>query len=175
MYGKALWRYARALYELRRYEECIVKLAEFRDLYPDNKLATDEYRRCQQRLEEAATGHYDFALWTSRVAQEVKNGKPPLIDAATYQGPITVRQSKSGCGLYTTHDVEAGDLLLCEKAFYCAFDIMGDTGASIKRSYGFKSSSGTINIRLQLGTLHKVYRNPGNYLPALTSLSPRNS
>lgn len=176
-HGKALWRYARALYELRRYEECIVKLAEFCELYPDNKLATDEYRRCQQRLEEAATGHYDFARWTSCVAQKVKNGSRPLIDAATYQGPITVRQSKYGCGLFTTRDVEAGDLLLCEKAFHCAFEIMpcSDIGASIEKSYDSTSSGVTINMRLQLGTLHKVHRNPGIYLPALTSLSPRSS
>ena len=176
-HGKALWRYARALYELRRYEECIVKLAEFRKLHPDNKLATDEYRRCQQRLEEVATGHYDFARWTSCVAQKVKNGRPPLIDAATYQGLITIRQSKYGCGLFTTRDVEAGDLLLCEKAFHCAFEIIpgSNIGASTKRSYDSTSSGVTINMRLQLGTLHKVHRNPGIYLPALTSLSPRSS
>ncbi|KAL8977880.1 MAG: hypothetical protein Q9205_006406 [Flavoplaca limonia] len=150
---------------------------EFCELHPDNKLATDEYRRCQQRLEEVATGHYDFARWTSCVAQKVKNGRPPLIDAATYQGLITIRQSKYGCGLFTTRDVEAGDLLLCEKAFHCAFEIIpgSNIGASIKRSYDSTSSGATINMRLQLGTLHKVHCNPGIYLPALTSLSPRSS
>ncbi|KAL8837551.1 MAG: hypothetical protein Q9176_005607 [Flavoplaca citrina] len=189
-YEKVLLLYTRALYELRRYEECIVKLAEFRELYPDNKLAIDDYRRCQQRLEEAATGQYDFARWTARVAQKVKKGEPPLIDAATYQGPITVRQSKYGCGLFTSHNVEAGDLLLCEKAFHCAIDIMqgsfiedftaiqhgqGDIGAFMKKPYGSTSSREPIHVRLKLGTLHKVYRNPGIYLPALTSLSPRSS
>lgn len=48
--------------------------------------------------------------------------RPPLLDHATYIGPVVVKEASSyGRGLFTTKDVKAGDLLLCEKAFGYAF------------------------------------------------------
>ena len=47
---------------------------------------------------------------------------PPQADHSTYIGPVTVRKSGTrGRGLFTTKEVKAGDLLLCEKAFLYAF------------------------------------------------------
>ena len=48
---------------------------------------------------------------------------PPCLDVATYWDPVTIKTTEGrGRGLFTTRDVAAGDLLLCEKAFsysYC--------------------------------------------------------
>ena len=48
--------------------------------------------------------------------------RAPQSDISTYIGPVTVEKSETrGRGLFTTKEVKAGDLLLCEKAFLYAF------------------------------------------------------
>ena len=48
--------------------------------------------------------------------------RPPQSYHSTYIGPVTVRKAGArGRGLFTTKEVKAGDLLLCEKAFAYAF------------------------------------------------------
>ena len=48
--------------------------------------------------------------------------RAPQSDISTYIGPVTVKKSETrGRGLFTTKEVKAGDLLLCEKAFLYAF------------------------------------------------------
>ena len=43
---------------------------------------------------------------------------PPILDCATFVGPVAVRDSLGrGQGLFTTKSVKAGDLLFAEKAF----------------------------------------------------------
>lgn len=45
----------------------------------------------------------------------------PIVDCATFSKPVEVRPSIGrGRGLFTTREVSAGELLVCEKAFgYC--------------------------------------------------------
>ncbi len=44
--------------------------------------------------------------------------RPPHLDHATYVGPVAGKDAPGrGRGLFTTTAVEAGELLLCEKAF----------------------------------------------------------
>ncbi|KAL8998685.1 MAG: hypothetical protein Q9169_002346, partial [Polycauliona sp. 2 TL-2023] len=198
-YGKALLSCARALYAFRRFRECLSKLQEYCELYPNDELAVVEHERCKQRVEEFTNGSFDFAGWVADVAQKVKDKQPPLIDAAPYHTPVAFRQSVHGYGLFTARDVEAGDLLLCEKAFVCAFDIVTRTPidrSPTKKNRPSSSSRGKkprclattgratskkmntdsvslgepIDVRLQLGTLHKVHRNPGRYLQPFLSL-----
>jgi hypothetical protein len=54
--------------------------------------------------------------------------RPPKIDSASFTGPIEIRDSPSrGKGLFTTKQVKAGDLLLCEKEFsYCFAEPPGE-------------------------------------------------
>lgn len=47
---------------------------------------------------------------------------PPHLGQVTYIGPVAARETGfRGRGLFTTKEVEAGDLLLCEEAFAHAF------------------------------------------------------
>lgn len=47
---------------------------------------------------------------------------PPLLDHASYIGPIAIRESKGkGRGVFLTRSVKAGELLICEKAFAAGF------------------------------------------------------
>ncbi|KAK8024516.1 hypothetical protein PG993_012582 [Apiospora rasikravindrae] len=62
---------------------------------------------------QSETGNYDFPS----MYQEAE-ADPPLVDCATFAKPVEVRKSlaERGSGLFTTQNVSAGDLLLCEKA-----------------------------------------------------------
>ena len=56
---------------------------------------------------------------------------PPLIDCATYSAPVEVRESPGrGRGLFTTREVTAGELLVCEKAFGYSFVSKDTAGGS---------------------------------------------
>ncbi|KAI0451850.1 hypothetical protein F5B21DRAFT_516392 [Xylaria acuta] len=116
---KALFREARALYELGKFAESFGKWRVLSESYPKNADAPTELRRAEKRIREAETGEYDFASM-----YEQAKATPPIIDCATYQGPVAVREAPGrGNGLFTTKPVKAGDLLFCEKAFaYCYAD-----------------------------------------------------
>ncbi|KAI0110844.1 TPR domain protein [Nemania sp. FL0031] len=116
---KGLFREARALYELGKFTESVKKWHKLTQSYPQNMDARKELKRCEERVKEAETGEYNFAAMYKQA-----KATPPLIDCATYKGPVSVREVPGrGNGLFTTKPVKAGDLLLCEKAFaYCYAD-----------------------------------------------------
>lgn len=116
---KGLFREARALYELGRFAESLDKWRMLVGSYPRNADARTELRRVEKRIREAQTGEYDFVSM-----YEQAKATPPIIDCATYKGPVALREAPGrGKGLFTTKPVKAGDLLFCEKAFaYCYAD-----------------------------------------------------
>lgn len=117
---KALFRAARALYGLQRWQECLSHLNQLLSLYPSNQVAQQDITRCKLRLQEEA-GDYNF---DSLLEEAVSKSPSPDMDRATYVGPIAVRDcvvKSHGRGLFTTKAVKAGELLLCEKAFTAVF------------------------------------------------------
>ncbi|KAM0271398.1 hypothetical protein ACHAQH_009120 [Verticillium albo-atrum] len=116
---KGLYREARALYELGDFSQCLERLELLTTTYPGNASATQELDRTKARLREQQTGKYNFR----QVYQQARR-TPPVVDCATFSGPVEVRDSPGrGKGLYTKVPVSAGQLLLCEKAFaYCFAD-----------------------------------------------------
>ncbi|UPK97264.1 hypothetical protein LCI18_008199 [Fusarium solani-melongenae] len=109
----SLFREVRALYELRDFDQCMVKIQLLAESYPDNKAVRSEMKRVEARLNERQKGEYNF---TQMYKQAIND--PPLIDCADFSAPVEVRSSPGrGQGLFTTKAVSAGDLLLCEKAF----------------------------------------------------------
>lgn len=69
--------------------------------------------RAQARLQEQQTGQYDF-----RHMYKQAEATPPLIDCATYNMPVEIRDSpRNGRGVFVTKKVLAGEMLVCEKAF----------------------------------------------------------
>lgn len=110
---KALFRKAEALYQLRRFKETKEVLGYMISLYPCNKIASHRMERVSRRLQEEA-GIYDFASMLKENMQPVKS------DRASYIGSVEVRACKvksRGRGLFLKKSVNAGELLLCEKAF----------------------------------------------------------
>jgi hypothetical protein len=114
---KSLFRQARALYELRRYEECLSKMEEATRLYPDNVAFAPELKRARDRVMESKTGNFPFAQMYKQASKPI-----PLITCATFSTPVEVRDSPGrGRGLFATRNVKAGEMLLCEKAFAYRF------------------------------------------------------
>lgn len=110
---KALFRKAEALYQLRRFKETKEVLGHIISLYPRNEIASHRMERVDRRLQEEG-GIYDFDNMLKENIQPVKS------DRASYIGSVEVRVCKvksRGRGLFLTKPVNAGQLLLCEKAF----------------------------------------------------------
>ncbi|KAG8525230.1 uncharacterized protein KY384_008874 [Bacidia gigantensis] len=119
---KALFRSARALYGLRRYDEAYATVTKVVTLNPSSAAAKQDLKRCEQRLKEQK-GDYDYGSML-REANE-KNPKADM-DRASFLGPVEVRQcavKEHGRGLFATRDVQAGEELLIEKAFMAAFPV----------------------------------------------------
>lgn len=111
---KALFREIRALYELRSFERCRERLQQFIETYPDNSDANREMERVEVRLQESRDGIYSFAGHMYKQARQ----NSAVIDCATFSKNVEVRGAlRRGRGLFTVNAVQAGDLLLCEKAF----------------------------------------------------------
>ncbi|KAG5752170.1 hypothetical protein H9Q70_005179 [Fusarium xylarioides] len=114
---KSLFRKARALYELGDYQQSLEMLERLTQSFPENKAASSEKDRLNERLNEQQTGEYKFKQMYKQAEKT-----PPLIDCATFSAPVEIRESPGrGKGLFTTKAVSAGELLLCEKAFSYSF------------------------------------------------------
>lgn len=110
---KGIFREASALYDLRKYAQCLDRLQELRSAYPTNNSALAMIEKVQQRLQEQQKGQYDF-----RHMYKQAEGTPPLVDCATYTMPVKIRDSPGkGRGVFTKKKVRAGEMLICEKAF----------------------------------------------------------
>jgi hypothetical protein len=115
-------RSARALYGLERYPECAAVLEDLDARFPGKRSTRSFLDRAVARCIEQNIGHYDF----TELYKQVEERRPPLLDCATFIGPVAVKDAGAkGRGLFTTRAVNAGDLLFCEKAFahvYCDLD-----------------------------------------------------
>ena len=115
---KALYRIVQALYALRRFSECSEVLECLCKRNPTNKVGRDLQIEVLARLREENKADYNFTAMQANA----KKLKPPMLDHATFQGQVEVRNSQiGGRGLFTTTAVKVGDLLLCEKAFAFSF------------------------------------------------------
>ncbi|KAL9077334.1 MAG: hypothetical protein Q9157_003370 [Trypethelium eluteriae] len=170
---KALFRAAEALYYLGRYSECCEVLEVLHTNFPENKQASEVLARARSRFLEQKTGKYNFKYFQAKA----KKLQPPHLDAASYIGPVEVKQTQSkGRGLFVTKAVKAGDLLLCEKAFSHAHvsDRAADNAGSssevtmlvnIETNQGFRGGQAD----LLKSIVQSLYRNP-SLAPAFTAL-----
>lgn len=170
---KALFRAAEALYYLGRHSECCEVLEMLHNIFPDNKQASEVLERARSRCLEQKTGEYNF----KQLQAKAKKLRPPHLDAATYIGPVEVKQTASkGRGLFVTKAVKAGDLLLCEKAFSHAYAADGaadnaESSSQITILLNSETNRGFVGGQADLlkSIVQKLYRNPSLAAP-FTSL-----
>ena len=107
-----------ALWKLNRHTEAFPltqillsrnpKTTNFQNIISRSVMVNEEYR----------LGTYDFLA----MQEEAKTLRPPLLEHASYQGPIEVRDSEGkGKGVFATRNVKVGELLLCEKALVYSY------------------------------------------------------
>lgn len=109
---KALFRAATAAYRLGDFMESQTLLVQLGDLKPDDQHAIFLANKTKLRLREQTLGTYDFGKMSTRVQDR------GTIDAASFICRTEVRTMPGGgTGLYATQDIQAGGLVLCEKAF----------------------------------------------------------
>jgi hypothetical protein len=156
---KALFRKSQALYYLQRFREsCDIHKVLGKE-YPKNTAAKSEFNRAIARLAEQESGKYQL----KRLQLEAKKCRPPLLDHATYVGPVSVRPTESrGRGLFTTETVKAGDLLFCEKAFAHAFHDADDPSKGLALLINAQTDTMTVGTQAELIGLivQKLYKNP---------------
>ena len=158
---KALFRAARALYGLRRYEESKARLLRLTELYPNNQDAVKDTKRCKNRLLEQS-GIYDFG---DMLDEAIQKSPAPDMDRAAYDGSVEVRQcviKSHGRGLFTTRPVQAGDLLLVEKAFSVAFPEDDGQDAPYDAFTGVRSNKSLKELHAELAssTFIRLHKNP---------------
>lgn len=109
-------------------------------------------------MTESRTGRYPFR----QMQQEVSTLHSPCLNHATHIGPVVVRPTAShGKGLFTTKPVQAGDLLLCVKAFSYAYPA-DDPDKKISILINAQANAITKGTPASLVdiTLHFLHKNP---------------
>lgn len=157
--GKALFRKGQALYHLQRFRESCEVFKLLTSKHPDNDGTKAEFKRAIARLAEQEKGKYQF----ERLQLEAEKRRPPLLDHATYVGPVCVKLTESrGRGLFTTEGVRAGDLLICEKAFAYAFHDGKLPSLGLCLAVNAHEETMTMGTQVALVSMivQKLYKNP---------------
>jgi len=180
-YEKALAYKSEALYNLQRYRECTDTLKLCLKEHPRNSDAKTLFSRAIGRLLEQEHGKYKF----KQMQHDSEKKAPPIMDCATYMGPVEIEQTDSrGRGVFTTTAVKAGDLLLCEKAFAYTFATSTKSDQEQKTAIPtmetFKAAQRQAHNMLARQATNIVFQNPsllpilkdfyhGSYTPLETS------
>ncbi|EPE34368.1 SET [Glarea lozoyensis ATCC 20868] len=155
--AKAYFTAGKACYALRSFVESKTYLEKALELNPSDMKARKELNRVLIRLEEHNTGNYDFA----RMIQEQESNI--WLDHADFTSKVEVRPTNyAGRGLFTTKDVEGGELLMCEKAFCLPNQYTGDE-ASDTVLFNFNNGTRTQKSGQALvfqNLVQQLYKNP---------------
>nr|POF24005.1 rna polymerase ii-associated protein 3 [Quercus suber] len=117
---KALFRAGRVNYELGRFEDAKRDFTNALQMTPMDHDASGELTRVMHRLTEAADGKYDFC--GARQSHKRKNVR---LDHSSFTCNVAVRSAdQRGRGLFAVKSINAGDIILCEKAF--EISLLGD-------------------------------------------------
>ena len=168
---KALYRTSQAQYFLGRFRHCFVTLAKLLREYPGNEAAMREKARAEQRLMEQRTGRYDFRKMYNDCLSKIL-----YLDHGSYFGPVKIKNSQGrGLGLFTTKNVVAGELLLCEKAFSYSYKekyaekTEDSSGIPILANIFTNGITVGTQVNLLKETIQKLKWNP-SFLPSVTAL-----
>ena len=149
---------AHALYHLRRWQASHDLFTQLANLFPGNNAIRTAAFQSSARMTESRTGRYPFR----QMQQEVSTLHSPCLNHATHIGPVVVRPTAShGKGLFTTKPVQAGDLLLCVKAFSYAYPA-DDPDKKISILINAQANAITKGTPASLVdiTLHFLHKNP---------------
>ncbi|WVQ83254.1 hypothetical protein IAT38_005393 [Cryptococcus sp. DSM 104549] len=119
---KVIFRKACAVYGLRAYTTARELIEKYEELSggKGGSMVTELKENIAQRLTEATSGIYDW----HKIFLEMHASASPDLDVADYTGPVGVRLTqRMGRGLFTTRDVEEGELLFAHKSLVGYFPL----------------------------------------------------
>ncbi|KAL8293630.1 hypothetical protein RQP46_000331 [Phenoliferia psychrophenolica] len=126
--GQALLRKARAFDGMRAFSKARTAYLDLLEHSPSSSDALASLHRVEARLAESASGKYD---WVD-IHRRRGDGERSL-DVGNFVGPVRPEVLKGrggGRGVVAARDIEAGELLLVEKAFATAFPAPSVRGSS---------------------------------------------
>lgn len=117
-----LYRSSLAQHGMERYWESYEKVQTLVQNYPGNVEARRLLSSLEQRLREQTHGDYDYTAMYEAARKPFETSH-----FATYIGPVELKTSSitdGGQGMFVTKAVQAGELLICERAF-CHSPLVG--------------------------------------------------
>lgn len=126
--GQALLRQARAFDGMRAFSQARTSYLNLLEQTPSNAEALKALKRVEARLAESATGKFDWVDVFRRRSQGERS-----LDVGNYIGPVrpeVLEGRGGGRGVVAARDIEAGELLLVEKAFATAHPAPSTQGSS---------------------------------------------
>lgn len=161
----ALYRASQASYSLQRFFNSYFFAHLLCSKYPDN-LHSWWKQVVKDRLLEESHGSYDFEHMYGRSKTRTS------LNYATFSSPVTIKSSPGrGEGLFTTIDVQAGQLLLCEKAF--SFCPVNTTHERIANHFQVDLLINLSTDRMTFGTQTNLVANILSKLSGNPSLIPK--
>lgn len=113
-YRKALYRAGRAAYELCDYKFAQTMFERILSTLPSDQDSLRELKRTELRIQEAASGVFDFAAMFKKISETADYHS----EQANYLQRTSVRKTDgSSKGLFAMEDIIAGEIIFCEKAF----------------------------------------------------------
>ena len=115
---KAFERAGHAAYTLGNYDKAGKLYRQALDLSPNHKEILEALQNLEERQQERSTGNYNFEKMNKSCSK--KRNRP---DHASFISNTEIRDAgKHGRGLFTTKAIQAGELIICEKALAIWFD-----------------------------------------------------
>ncbi|PMD34169.1 SET domain-containing protein [Hyaloscypha variabilis F] len=133
--SKAYFRAGTAAYQLGEYQEAKRCFQEQKRLNPANKDATARIRKTEQRIHEEETGSYNFKKLKASLL--LSSRREIAADAACFTRNVFIKASPGrGRGLFAKSNIEAGELIMCEKSFCVVWE--NEQQALTSMTYDFR-------------------------------------
>ncbi|KAF9774235.1 hypothetical protein IL306_007805 [Fusarium sp. DS 682] len=125
-------------------------------LQPEDQCLNINLRRVNARLQEETNGTYNMRKIVSDLSKT--GGRP---DTASYYGPTEVKDSLgAGRGLFATRDIEANEIIMCEKAFCAAWSYEPETFTALVCDVREDAAIKVFPAGLHKAVVRKLLNNP---------------
>lgn len=156
--AKAYYRAGSAAYNLGDFEAAKSYFAEQEKLEPDNQYAKVSLQRTNMRLKEQSIGAYNWKKVVNSLSKT--RGRP---DVASFDDYTEIRESPgAGRGLFLTRDINADEIIMCEKAFCVVWNHEPDALSSLTCDLRDDAAIRVFPSGLHKGVMQKLLNNPSH-------------
>ena len=155
---KALFRMARASYEMRHFQQAKEHFAKCLTVNGENKEARSGLARAEKRLQEERTGRYDI----KHLLEEAATRNVLRMDVADYESSdIAIKHidASKGLGVVATRPIARGTLIMASKAASIAYNSESNF-TMISANFITKLIDDTSHAINVIKTIHKVHNEP---------------